>query len=114
MKRLLASFRCAFRGLGLALLRERNMALHLFAAGAVCVLGAWRGLRPWGWAAVALCCGLVFAAELFNSAIERLCDLVSPERSRAAGELKDIAAGAVLVCAVCSLAVAAAVFIFTE
>lgn len=49
---------------------------------------------------VVLCIGVVIAAELFNTAIERLVDLVSPERHPIAGFVKDVAAGAVLLCAV--------------
>lgn len=47
-----------------------------------------------------LCIGMVIAAELFNSAIEKLVDIVSPEWNPLAGKVKDIAAGAVLVCAI--------------
>lgn len=46
------------------------------------------------------CFGVVIAAELFNSSLERLVDLVSPQYHPLAGQVKDIAAGAVLVCAI--------------
>ena len=45
---------------------------------------------------------LVLAAEAFNTAIERLVNLVSPDYHPIAGDVKDIAAGAVLICAVYS------------
>ena len=58
-----------------------------------------------------LCIGTVIAAELFNSAIERLVDLVSPEWQKVAGEVKDIAAGAVLVTAITAAIVGLIVFL---
>ena len=47
-----------------------------------------------------LCFALVLAAEGMNTAIERLVNLVSPEYHPIAGDVKDIAAGAVLICAI--------------
>ena len=51
------------------------------------------------------------SAELFNTAIERLVDLVSPQRHPLAGQVKDIAAGAVLVCALAAIAVGLIIFV---
>ena len=60
---------------------------------------------------VMLCIGTVITAELFNSAIERLVDLVSPEWNKIAGEVKDIAAGAVLVTAITAAIIGLIVFL---
>ena len=54
---------------------------------------------------------IVVMGELFNTAIERLVDLVSPERHPVAGQVKDIAAGAVLVCAVAAAIIGLIIFI---
>jgi diacylglycerol kinase (ATP) len=86
------------------------MKIHLLAVAVVVCAGIWRGLAPWGWAAVCICFGLVLGAELCNTAVERLCDIVQPERDERVGRVKDIAAGAVLVCAMVSAAVAVVVF----
>ena len=57
-------------------------------------------------------CGTsVLAAEAFNTAIERLVNLVSPDYHPIAGDVKDIAAGAVLICAVTAALVGAIIFI---
>lgn len=69
------------------------------------------GITRGEWTAIVICIGLVIAAELFNSAIERLVDLVSPQRHPVAGQVKDIAAGAVLVCALAAIVVGLIVFI---
>lgn len=60
---------------------------------------------------IALCIGVVIAAELFNTAIERLVDLVSPGRHPLAGQVKDIAAGAVLVCAAAAAIIGLIIFV---
>lgn len=48
----------------------------------------------------------VLAAEGMNSAIEKTVDLASPERQKLAGQAKDLAAGAVLLLAVCAVIIA--------
>ena len=63
------------------------------------------------WIAIIICIGVVIAAEAFNTAIERLVNLTSPEWNPIAGEAKDIAAGAVLICAVAAAIVGLVIFI---
>ena len=45
----------------------------------------------------------VLAAEIFNTAIERICDIIQPEFDKRIGFIKDISAGAVLLLAVASV-----------
>jgi diacylglycerol kinase (ATP) len=59
---------------------------------------------------ILLAIALVLVSEIFNTAIERLVDIVSPEHHPKAGIIKDIAAGAVLVASI--VAVLIGVFIF--
>ena len=54
---------------------------------------------------------MVLAAEGFNTAIERLVDLVSPGFHPIAGDVKDVAAGAVLICAIAAAIVGAIIFV---
>jgi diacylglycerol kinase (ATP) len=52
-------------------------------------------LREWlNFAMVFVVTGLVLAAELFNTAIEALCDVVQPDRDERIGVVKDVAAAA--------------------
>ena len=69
------------------------------------------GITRTEWIMVVMCIGTVIAAELFNTAIEKLVDLVSPERHPVAGRVKDIAAGAVLICAVAAAIIGLIIFI---
>jgi diacylglycerol kinase len=53
----------------------------------------------------------VLTAELFNTAVESLVDIISPHYSKKAGFIKDVAAGAVLIAAVVSVIIGCIIFI---
>ena len=110
-KKQLRSFGYAWKGIRDCVGKEQNLTFHLVVSVLVVVAGLALDIRPLEWVAVLLCMGLVIGAELFNTAIERLVDLVSPQWHPVAGRVKDIAAGAVLVCAVVSVAVGLIVFV---
>ena len=110
-KKQMKSFTFAWNGILTCAGHEQNIKFHLLAAIAVIVAGFFFHITHIEWMVVMLCIGSVIAAELFNSAIERLVDLVSPERNRIAGEVKDIAAGAVLVTAIAAAIVGLIVFL---
>ena len=86
------------------------MRIHVFAILVVTVAGIFLGLTAVEWSVIALCIGSVISAEMMNTAIELLVDLVSPEFNKKAGEIKDIAAGAVLLTAI--IATVVAIYIF--
>jgi diacylglycerol kinase (ATP) len=94
--------RHALRGVAVAWRQQRNLRIEAAVGAAALALAAWLGasLVP-----VLLCCGLVLAAELANSAVEALVDLTSPAPDPRAGRAKDLAAGAVLLAAATSVAV---------
>ncbi|HRK17309.1 MAG TPA: diacylglycerol kinase family protein, partial [Prosthecobacter sp.] len=98
--RFLRGFRHAFDGIAWALLCQRNMRFHAAATLAVTGLGMVWNLELWKWCVLCLCAGLVWTAEIFNTAIELLCDLVQPERDERVRRIKDTAAGAVLAAAI--------------
>ena len=111
LKKQLRSFRYAWQGIRQCVGREQNLSFHLIVTVAVVALGFGLGITRGEWVVVCLCIGLVISAELFNTAIERLVDLVSPQRHPLAGQVKDIAAGAVLVCALAAIAVGLIIFV---
>lgn len=110
-KKQLRSFGYAWKGIRCCVGKEQNLSFHLIATVVTVIAGFTFGISRTEWMIVLLCIGTVIAAELFNTAIEKLVDLVSPERHPIAGQVKDIAAGAVLVCAVA--AAMAGLLIFT-
>jgi diacylglycerol kinase len=91
------SFRYAFHGIYLVVRFENNTRVHLLATIAVLALGFFLQLSLLEWAIILIQVGLVWTAEIFNTALEKLVDLVSPEYNSKAGIVKDVAAGAVLV-----------------
>ncbi|MET4105898.1 diacylglycerol kinase family protein [Hymenobacter sp. UYP22] len=105
-----ASFGYAFRGVWAALRTEVHLWFHAAATVVVVGLGLYLGLARWEWAAVALAVGAVWCAELVNTAIEAVVNLVSPDYHPLAGRAKDVAAGAVLVMALAALVVGLLVF----
>ena len=105
------SFSYATKGLFYAALHEHNMWIHMMAAIAVILCSCYYHISSSEWIMVIICIALVMAAELFNSAIEKLVDLVSPEHHPVAGMIKDIAAAAVLVCAIAAAICGLIVFI---
>ncbi|UPL48996.1 diacylglycerol kinase family protein [Hymenobacter sublimis] len=105
-----ASFGYAFRGVWAALQTEVHLWFHAAATVLVIGLGLYFGLERWEWAVVALAVGAVWCAELVNTAIEAVVNLVSPDYHPLAGRAKDVAAGAVLVMAIAALAVGLLIF----
>ena len=110
-KKQLKSFTFAWKGILTCAGHEQNITFHILAAIVVIAAGFFFGISHIEWMVVMLCIGMVIAAELFNSAIERLMDLVSPQWNKIAGEVKDIAAGAVLVTAIAAAIVGLIVFL---
>ncbi len=108
---LLASFRHALRGIVDSLRRERNLKIHAVATVAVIGFGFASSLPNWKWVALWLAIGLVWSAELLNTAIEGWCDLVQPEPDERVRRIKDAAAGAVLAAAFAAAAVGLLVFL---
>ncbi len=104
------SFVYAGKGLKL-LLREHNTWVHLFATFCVIVVGACCSLSTGEWAVLAVVIGGVWITEALNTAIERLCDHVTPERHPEIGRIKDVAAGAVLLAAITAVVTGLLVFI---
>ena len=110
-KKQLRSFRYAWQGIRQCVGREQNLSFHLITTVLVIGAGFAFGITRGEWTTICLCIGMVIGAELFNTAIERLVDLVSPQRNPLAGQVKDIAAGAVLVCALAAIAVGLIIFV---
>ena len=107
----LRSFGYAWKGIRCCVGKEQNLSFHLIATAVVVIAGFASGITRTEWMIVLLCIGVVIAAELFNTAIEKLVDLVSPERHPIAGQVKDIAAGAVLVCAATAAIIGLIIFV---
>ncbi len=108
---LISSFGYAIEGIKKAFKAERNLKVHTLAMVLVVVLGFILKLAVWEWVTCIILFALVIGAELFNTAIEEVVNLLSPEIRVHAKYAKDIAAGAVLVFAVASAVVGIIIFL---
>ena len=104
------SFLFAIQGFRTAVATERNIKVMLAVGACAVVVGIFCGLDLLSWAVILLCCGVVITAELLNTAVETVVDLVSPEFHPLAGRAKDIAAAAVWVLSVLVAVVGVLVF----
>lgn len=105
------SFRCALRGLAYVARTQVNAAIELVAAVLVVTAGVLLQLPARDWAIVALAIGGVLAAEMVNTAVETVVDLLAPEHRRLAGIAKDCAAGGVLVAVLAAAVAGLCVFV---
>lgn len=106
----LRSFVYAGRGVGLVLASQHNAWIHAVATCAVVAAGLWVGLGRFEWLGLVAAIVAVWVAEALNTAFEFLCDVASPSFHPLVARAKDVAAGAVLICAVGALVTAGFVF----
>lgn len=110
IRKMIRSFSYAFEGVVALFRYENNARFHLIAAFGVVLLGIVLGLERFEWALVAIVVGAVWAAEAFNTSIEKLCDLVSPDYHPQIKAAKDLAAAGVMITSVVAVVVGAIVF----
>ena len=111
LKQRLRSFGFALKGIVAMFKDQHNFWIQCVAAIAVIVLGLVLNINNTEWLFVTLSIGFVLTAEMFNSVIEKLVDLVSPEFNKKAGLIKDMAAGAVLIAAITSAVIGLLIFV---
>lgn len=107
----LNSFRYAFKGIFDVFRHTPNVKIHLIAALGVIVSGFIFQISTAEWCWCVCCIFAVLAAETFNSSIEYLTDLVSPDYHVLAGKAKDAAAGAVLLLSIGTAIIGGIIFI---
>lgn len=105
------SFYFALKGIYILFKEEINARIHLLVALSVILSGWMLKISITEWCLVTLCITLVIMAEAFNTAIENLTDLVSPDIHPLAGKTKDLAAGAVLIISIGSSIVGLVIFL---
>ena len=111
MRKRIQSFGYAIKGIRYVFGTEINMRIHITISVLVIICGIAFAISLTEWIFCLFCIGLVVAAEMLNTAIENVVDLASPEQHPLAGKAKDIAAGAVLICAIISVIIGLLIFI---
>lgn len=110
LKQRLRSIWIALDGFRQVIITQQNARVHAVATLVVFIISGLLGLSRLEWVLLLLTVGFVWAAEIFNTAIEDLVDLVSPENTPTAKRIKDISAGAVLVSVAVSILVGLLLF----
>ncbi len=107
---MLRSFGYAVEGLQALFRYENNARFHLLAAIIVVLFSVWLHLSSIEWVVIVLAIGGVWAAEAFNTSLEKLCDLVSPDFHPQVKAIKDLAAAGVLIMAIIASVIGMLVF----
>ena len=110
LKALARSFGYGFRGIGYGIRTQRNLRVHMVALMTVVIFNLIAGLSVTHWCVELLCCMLVIALELVNTALEAACDKMSEGYDPLIGHAKDVAAGAVLAAAIGAVVIALLIY----
>ncbi|TSD74201.1 MULTISPECIES: diacylglycerol kinase [unclassified Janthinobacterium] len=87
----------ALQGIATAFRMESSFRLQCIASLVVLIILIWSKPAMMWWALLLLNCGMVLAAELFNTALEHLIDHLHPTLHPSIKVAKDCAAGSVLI-----------------
>jgi len=101
----------AFNGITQFFLHERNGKIQLAFAIAVTIAGFYFHISSTEWALILLCIGSVISAEMLNSALEKICNLIHEDFHPTIKVIKDVAAAAVLWLAIISTIVGIIIFL---
>ena len=110
-KRLVNSFKYAFEGIRQTYIGEQNLKIHTFIAILVVVFGFFLKISYVEWLVCLVLIGFMFMAEFFNTAIEYVVDLASPEIHPLAKAAKDTASAGVLMMAVLAAIIGLIIFV---
>lgn len=111
MGKIVRGFVYAYQGIRYAFRTQINFKIHILTIIAAVILGIVFKLKASEWLWITAAAALVIISELFNTAIETLVDLVSPEYNKKAGIVKDLSAAAVLLSAFFAVIVALLIFV---
>lgn len=107
----LRSFKYAYRGLSVLIREEHNTRIHLVVAAVVVIAGFVFKITAFEWIAVVFASGFVITLEILNTAIEDICDFISPEKHEMIKRIKDLSAAGVLVSAIIAVIIGLIVFV---
>lgn len=107
----LKSFAYAIDGIAFMLRTQHNAWLHAVATIAVIALAIFLDVSASDWRWLIAAMATVWVAETINTAVEYVCDVVSPGYNEAVKRAKDIAAGGVLLAAIGAFAIGLLTFL---
>lgn len=101
----------ALNGLKVLFLEEHNSRIHIAIVIVVVTAGFLLKISNTEWLVICILIALVFSLEIINSAIENICDYISPQWNEVIKKVKDLAAAAVFVSSVISVICGAIIFL---
>lgn len=104
------SIKIAWEGIKYVLITQHNTRIHAALTLAVFLFSLILKISLGEWIALILTVGFVWSAEIFNSALEMMMDLISPDQNQGAKIIKDVSAGAVLMSVMVSILVGGVIF----
>ena len=107
----LSSFGYAFQGIFAFFKSGTNAIIHLVAAVIVIIAGYLFHITSTEWCLVVVAIGIVMSSEAINTSVEKLANQMFPEYNEQAKLIKDIAAGAVLICAIAAFIIGLIIFL---
>jgi diacylglycerol kinase len=111
LRRLLQSFKYAFKGIVYSFKEEQNIKIHFFIAVIVIFLAVYFRVSALEAAALVVVVALVVIAELVNTVLERVVDIIKPRMHPYAKNIKDMQAAVVLTATIASVVVGLIVFL---
>lgn len=105
------SFGFAWSGLKYVFKTETNFRIHLILTLMTIGMGVGLHISTMEWLVILICFAIVLFAELINTALEKLCDIVQAAQHPGIKLVKDISAGAVLITAVISAVIGCVIFL---
>ena len=110
-KKFIESFKYAQAATQHALKTQRNLWIHFFTALCVLAFAVWLQVGLPELAVLTVAIFGVIVAEMFNTAVEELVNILSPEHRIQAALAKNVAAAAVLLASVGAIVVGGLIFI---
>jgi diacylglycerol kinase len=111
IKKCLKSFKYALNGIFELFKTENNTKIHLIAALIAIGAGFILKISSTEWCFIIFAIALVIVAEGFNTVLEKIADHLFPEKNEMARSIKDISAGAVLICAIAAFIAGLIIFL---
>ncbi|MEI6596602.1 MAG: diacylglycerol kinase family protein [bacterium] len=110
LSRLFKSYGYAIKGLFKTFQEEQNLKIQILASLIVLILGIYFSISRLEWAILTLVVCLVLTAEITNSAVERITDVLKPRINTYVKEIKDIMAAAVLLSSMAAVIIGVIIF----
>jgi len=110
-KKFFASFGHAFRGLAYLLTNEQNFQVHLLAGITILLAGLWFSISYFEFLILLLTIAFVMMAEIVNTVIEYILDIIHPDYHQKIKIVKDATAGVVLFASIVALIIGLFIFI---